>query len=442
MKVGLFTDTYHPSVNGIVYVIDITKKHLVELGHEVFIFCPGGIRSKNEDEHIIHFPSVKGAFYDDNNLSLFFPPRVLRQIKALELDVIHFFTPGQVGLMAVYAANKYHIPIVAQHSTDVYEYVEHYPAVLPGLLMLAPLLPLTFRFRGKDARQLLKLYVPRRGVNKWNRDIIEALISMVFSRCDAVIALSRKSQKQLKKWNKTTSYHFPITLMPTGINALPRTTQRELDEFRTEWNIDPRDELITYVGRLGAEKNLAILIPAIEKIIEKRPRARLLYVGDFEYRAELERLSRDSVASARITFTGALPRHELNKVYSNTSVFVFPSMTDTQGLVLHEAAHAGCPLVIVDAEVSEVLEPGKNGHKARNSAGDIAKQVVHILSRPKLREKYSLHSKRRAQQFTERVQVNKLVKLYQDIIKAHQPKPARKGILGWARSKLVTRKSP
>lgn len=436
MKIGLFTDTYHPSVNGIVYVIDITKKHLEELGHEVFIFCPGGIRSKNEDEHIIHFPSVKGAFYDDNNLSLFFPPRVLRQIKALELDVIHFFTPGQVGLMAVYAANKYHIPIVAQHSTDVYEYVEHYPAVLPGLLMLAPLLPLTFRFHGKDAKQLLRLYMPRRGVNKWNRDIIEALISMVFSRCDAVIALSRKSQKQLKQWNKTTSYHFPITLMPTGINALPRVTQRELDEFRAQYDIDPRDELITYVGRLGAEKNLAILIPTIEKIVEKRPRARLLYVGDFEYRAELERLTRDSSVSGRITFTGALPRNELNKVYSNTGVFIFPSMTDTQGLVLHEAAHAGCPLVIIDAEVSEVLEPSKNGLKARNSATDIAKQTIHILSRPKLREKYSTHSKKRAQQFTERVQVNKLVKLYKDIIEAHQPKPARKGVLGWVRAKL------
>ncbi len=436
MRIGLFTDTYHPSVNGIVYVIDITKKHLEDMGHEVYVFCPGGLRGNNEDDHIIRFPSVKGAFYDDYNLSLFLPPRVLRQIKSLELDVIHFFTPGQVGLMAVYAANKYHIPVVAQHSTDVYEYVEHYPAVLPGLLMLAALLPLTFRFDGKDAKQLLSLYRPRRGVNKWNRDIIEALMSMVFSRCDSVIALSRKSQKQLKKWNKSTSYHFPITLMPTGINALPRVSERELAAFRTQWQIDPRDELITYVGRLGAEKNLALLIPTIEKVLEKHPRARLLYVGDFEYRQELERLAQDSSAHERISFTGALPRDELNTVYGNTSVFVFPSQTDTQGLVLHEAAHAGCPLVIIDAEVTEVLEPGKNGLKARNSANDMAKQIVHILSRPKLREKYGAHSKKRAQQFTERVQVNKLVALYEDIITARRNRPARQGIKTWLMSKL------
>lgn len=425
MRIGLFTDTYHPSVNGIVYVIDITKKHLEAMGHEVYVFCPGGLRDKNEDDHVIRFPSVKGAFYDDYNLSLFFPPRVLRHIKSLDLDVIHFFTPGQVGLMSVYAANRYNIPIVSQHSTDVYEYVEHYPAVLPGLLMLAALLPMTFRFDGKDARQLFRLYIPRRGVNKWNRDIVEALMSMLLSRCDMVIALSRKSQKQLRKWRTTTSYKFPVTLMPTGIDALPTVSSVELQRFRREWDIDPDDEIITYVGRLGAEKNLAILIPAIEKVLIKRPRARLLYVGDFEYRKELERLAHESPAHDRIVFTGALPRENLGVVYQNTRVFVFPSMTDTQGLVLHEAAHAGCPLVIIDAEVTEVLEPEKNGLKAKNNPTDIANQVVTILSNQKLYTQYSSHSKRRAKLFTEQIQVNKLIELYEDIIRSRAKKPVK-----------------
>ena len=72
MRIGLFADTYRPSINGIVYVVESTKKHLEGLGHEVYIFCPArSIRPSkhaeefDEDEYIIRFPSIKGAFYDD-----------------------------------------------------------------------------------------------------------------------------------------------------------------------------------------------------------------------------------------------------------------------------------------------------------------------------------------------------------------------------------------
>jgi glycosyltransferase involved in cell wall biosynthesis len=425
MKIGLFTDTYHPSINGIVYVIDITRKHLEELGHEVYIFCPGGLKRQSDDDHIIRFPSVKGAFYDDYDLTLFFPPQILRKIGSLNLDVIHSFTPGQVGVMAVYAAHKHKIPLVSQHSTDIYEYVEHYPAVLPGLLILATFLPLVFRFDGKDARQLLKLYIPRRGVNKWNRAIIEALVAMLYSRCDIVIALSRKSFKQLADWRNTTGYHYNLRLMPTGVNALPHISTTNLREFRKKFSISNEDEIISYVGRLGAEKNLALLIPMIEEIVQKRPQARLLYVGDFEYREQLEQLAQESSCPERISFTGALPRDTLNQVYQNTSVFVFPSLTDTQGLVLHEAAHAGCPLVVIDKGVSEVIKDGKNGLYAKNTAASLSNAVLSILATPRRINHFSHNSKKLALQYTEQKQVRSLAELYTHISVTRVETPRR-----------------
>lgn len=425
MRIGLFTDTYHPSINGVVYVIDITRKHLEAQGHEVYIFCPGGLKWRSDDDHIIRFPSVKGAFYDDYDLTLFFPPQILRKIKSLHLDIIHSFTPGQVGVMAVYASYKHKIPLVSQHSTDIYEYVEHYPAVLPGLLILAAFLPLTFRFDGKDAKQLLKLYIPRRGVNKWNRAIIEALVAMLYSRCDAVIALSRKSNKQLADWQNTTGYHYDLRLMPTGVNALPHISNTALQRFRKKFAIADGDELITYVGRLGAEKNLALLIPMIERIVQKRPQARLLYVGDFEYREQLEQLAQESSCPKRITFTGALPRDTLNQVYQNTSVFVFPSLTDTQGLVLHEAAHAGCPLVVIDKYVSEVIKNGKNGLYAHNTAGSLSSAVLSILATPSKIHEFSHNSKKLASLYTEEKQVRTLEELYKKIAVTQVETPRR-----------------
>lgn len=431
MKIGLFTDTYRPSINGIVFVVESTKKHLEELGHEVYIFCPArSIRpSKNaiafdEDHHIVRFPSIKGAFYDDYDTSLFFPPRVHRQIRELDLDVIHFFTPGQVGLMGVYAAFKTKTPLVAQHCTDLREYVEHYRdgLLLPGLLALIALLPFTVKVDGKDLREIMRLYRPRRGRVEWNIDIVERMVTLVYSKCDAVVALSRKSKAQLESWQHADNYQYPVTLKPDGVTPLPASTPGEQAEFRQEYGIAPDDELVTFVGRLGSEKNLAMLIPVIEQVHAAHPKARLLFVGDFEYRETLESLAAASLCPDRITFTGALPREELGKIYDTSSVFAFPSLTDTQAWVLHEATHAGLPVVMIDPELSEVVFDDENGYIVPNSVTDFAGAVSRILGDAKLRDAFGRKSRELSAQFTEAGQIEKLVKLYETAIARYETK--------------------
>ena len=419
MRIGLFTDTYFPSINGIVYVVDITRRHLESMGHEVFVFCPSeGIRITDEekkDDHVIRFRGImKGLLFDDYNLSLFFPAARLRQINDLNLDVIQFFTPGQIGLMGVHAAQKNNTVLVAQHSTDVSHYIRHYPAVIPGLLILALILPLTFRFHGRDAKTLVKLYKPQRLVSKWGQYIVEQLVAMIYSRCDAVIALSPKSKKQLESWRK--DYWYEVTTVPTGVDPLKKPTNSEIIKFKSDFGIAGTDEIILYVGRLGAEKNLDILIPMIKKVLKKRPKARLLYVGDFEYRETLEKLARGSGVGDRITFTGALPRQDLGVAYGSANIFVFPSLTDTQGLVVHEAACAGLPFVLIDRYVSEVVRENENGFFAENNHNSLANCVIKILENDKLRKEFGLRSKELANSYGEFEQTKKLEQIYQDII--------------------------
>lgn len=431
MKIGLFTDTYRPSINGIVYVVESTKKHLEELGHEVYIFCPArGIRPSkralefDEDEHIIRFPSVKGAFYDDYDASLFFPPKVLRQIRDLELDAIHFFTPGQIGVMGIYAALKTNTPLVAQHCTDLREYVEHYSEglLLPGLLALVALLPFAVKVDGKDLREIMKLYRPRRGRVEWNIDIVERMITLVYSKCDAVVALSRKSKEQLESWQDADNYRYDVTLKPDGVTSLPPSTETERAEFRKAYAIAPDDKLVTFVGRLGEEKNLSLLIPVIEQVCETHRDARLLFVGDFEYRETLEELAAASLVPERITFTGALPRDELARVYETSSVFAFPSLTDTQAWVLHEAAHSGLPIVMVDPKLSEVVVDGENGFIVSDTVDDFADAVSRILGDDALAESFSRKSRKLAANFTVEGQIAKLDKLYGTAVAKHASK--------------------
>ncbi len=414
MRIGLFTDSYRPAVTGVTFVVEIMKKDFEAMGHEVFIFCAGErvrpIKKSLREDHVIRFPSIQDVFYDDYGLTLIFPPNELRKIKKMDLDVIQVLSPGQIGLMGIYAAKKMKIPLVAQHSTDLAQYIQHYPGVVPGLLVLALSFPATFRFKNKDVRELLKIYRPRLSTTKWGREIIESLIAMIYSRCDAVVALSIKSKNQIESWRGV--YDYDVQLIPTGIDALPKPSARELSEFKQKYGIAEDDEVILYVGRLAAEKNLDVLIPVLRRVLRSRPKARLLYVGDFEYRATLEQKAARSGFGDRITFTGSLPREDLGVAYAAGDVFAFPSLTDTQGLVLHEAAHAGLPFVIIDRDVTQVVVDGENGIVAQNTIASMTDAFVKLLGDDALRAKFSKNSKKLAAQYTEFSQTKKLEAVY------------------------------
>lgn len=124
-------------------------------------------------------------------------------------------------------------------------------------------------------------------------------------------------------------------------------------------------------------------------------------------------MAQDTGHGDRIIFTGRLPRNTLGVAYATLDVFLFPSVTDTQGLALHEAAAAGCPLIIVDGELSEVLTEGENGYVVRNDSSEMAEKTASLLDAPILIQKFSHHSKNLAARFSEKNQVARQIALYE-----------------------------
>ena len=104
MRIGLFTDTYRPAQNGVVVVVDVTRRELEAMGHEVYIFAPSAnllnqvAETDKNDDHLIHFPTIRGAGFKEGQLSVFFPPHLLNKVRELKIDVLHFFTAGQMAL--------------------------------------------------------------------------------------------------------------------------------------------------------------------------------------------------------------------------------------------------------------------------------------------------------------------------------------------------------
>lgn len=419
MRIGLFSDTYLPATNGISFVLEIMRVQLELLGHEVYIFAPAsnlrGIEAE-DSQHIIRFPAVEGMFFDEQLTSVFFPPSALRKIRKLNLDVIHFFTPSQIGLLGAYAAIRQGIPLISQYSTDLYHYVEEYPNVLPGTIALSLAAPVILKLSPRDSVQLLKMLKPKRDITKWHKDMVARMHVMLHDHCDAVIALSRKMQKQLDGWGSKTR----TTLLPTGVDPILPPSNAAVEKFSRKYNLTKNDILFLYVGRLSREKNLDLLIDAFEVAAKQNSKIKLMFVGDFDYREQLEMRASQTDVSERIVFTGRLPRQSLGTVYAAGDVFLFPSTTDTQGLVIHEAAGAGLPLVLCDADVSEVFIDNETGLLASNNKDDFAKTMLKLADDFKMRTRLGQAAQLKAAEFTELGQMQKLEKLYQKCIDEHK----------------------
>lgn len=413
MRIGIFSDYYVPQINGVVAVINILETKFKELGHEVIIFAPKPLRYQESKDNVVRFPAIQGLFYDDYLTSMFFPALELRKIKKKKLDIVLVLTPSQVGLLGIAAAKKFDIPLVTQYSTDVYEYVKLYPQALPGVIALTGIA--TFSLKG-GSRNLINIAKDLRSQKKidmnFSQNLVKNSVTVMHNNCDAVIALSRKKQKQLLQW-KTQSR---IELLPTGVDQIAPTT--DAANIRKKLNIPKDAKVVLYIGRLAAEKNLDLLVDCFDRVADKIPNARLLLVGDYEYRPVLEAKAANKHHADKIIFTGAIPRDQLGDYYAAGDVFAFPSITDTQGLVIHEAAMAGLPLVLVDRELSEVMIPGETGLFARNSARSLADTIIKILNLNK--KSYNAMSRAvraRASQFSELEQTRKMVQLFEELIK-------------------------
>jgi 1,2-diacylglycerol 3-alpha-glucosyltransferase len=416
MNIGLFSDSYLPSLDGISYSIESFRVELEKRGHNVTVFAPApGIRYKERTPNIVRFPAIKGLFYDDYLTSLFFPPEALQRVKKHHLDVIHFHTPSQVGLLGAYFALRNHIPLISTYHTDLYEYVSHYPAVLPGTIALSLLGPLITRGSLSDFRDAIGNMKPERNMDTWNKKIVVKGVTLLHNNCDYVIAPSHKIERQLRGWHTKS----PIRILPTGVDKITTTT-RAKSAFKTKFGIKQQDLVITFVGRLGSEKNLELLLSAFAIVVEKVPTAKLMLIGRHEHQIKLERMARELGISARVIFTGYVEHAKLGAAYESSAVFAFPSRTDTQGLVIHEAASAGLPIVMIDKDITEVVKDGKNGYFARNSAKDMANKLIKLLDNQELRSSMGAESIKLAAKYSEAHQAIQLEKLYLNAIEARK----------------------
>ncbi|MEI7838217.1 MAG: glycosyltransferase [bacterium] len=422
MRIGFFTDNYLPSRDGIAISVDIFKTELEKMGHKVFVIAPApSLIYKEESDHILRFPAFKGLFYEDYLTSVFSPSKALKQIDELNLDIVHYHTLGQVGFLGAYYGMKRNLPLLTTYHTDYYQYVKHYKNTLPGVIALSLLAPAITGGKLQDYRKALLNIRPEKTVDDYNQKLVEKGVKTMLDACDIVIAPSKKIKDQLTSWET----HTEIDILPTGVDKI-KTTDDDIKDWENKLGITKEDKVIAFVGRLGSEKNLDLLLSSYDEIRSNVANVKLLVIGGTGSQTEEADIDKKKVMEGYknkgIIFTGYVKHDQLGALYGLSDIFAFPSMTDTQGLVLNEAAMSGLPIVMIDKDITMIVRNDINGKIVKEDKTELANAIITILNDNKLRSKMSRASVELAKDYSQKNQALKIERIYNNLIKKYEGK--------------------
>ena len=417
LTIAEFTDNYGPAHSGLLYAVQFLEEQVLAAGHKVLLVAPEAKgpnpHAGNPNRREIRLPSVPIPGTQIRlSMGQDFDYR-LAQLVANPPDIIHVHGMGAIGLLGMWAAQRTGKPLVITWHTDLEAYAEHYWHVVPFLNAAYKVYAMHLEKSWAQVKKM-KLKPPRRG-----RAQVEllTLAANMLTDADLVTTPSDKTAKRVLEIAPSAK----VRVVPNGTDALP-----ELPPISKG-----RGPRLIYVGRISLEKGIGLMLDAVELVRDQIPDAELMIVGDWkETPQKLRRQPQRAARCGGVKLPGQIPREKLGPYYASGDAFVFASLTDTQALVLHEAAHAGLPFVMVDHELRLVIDPGVNAVLARPNPVSLAGAMVSMLTAlkdPAFAASASARSREMAARWTIANQSKEFVEIY-EALAAGRPVPLTEGL--------------
>jgi glycosyltransferase involved in cell wall biosynthesis len=374
VRVALFTNNYLPFCGGVTTSVETLRRGLEVRGHDVWVFAPRFPGAAAGEPRVVRYPSIPAATYPEFSLAVPFWPGMAERIRRLDVDVFHAHHPFLLGPAARRLARRHHRPLVFTYHTR-YEKYAHYVPLRRSLVEAAAV-----RFSTRFA-----------------------------ARAHAVLAPSTVIRDELRARGVPT----PITVVPTGID-LERFSPGDQAAARRTLGLDPRALVLLYVGRLDREKSVDRIVRAFERVAGTMARARLVLVGQGTRADHLRRLADSLALRDRVHFLGVRPHDTLPACYRAADLFLFASETETQGLVLAEAAACGVPAVAVDAPgCDEVVRDGETGLLTKADPAALAEAAIGLLLDTERRGAMGRRAREIAlREFDARLQIDRTLEVY------------------------------
>ncbi len=378
MHIGFFTNTYRPTMSGVVRSISTFRDAFDEMGHNVFVFAQKAAKYHDDEPFIFRYPAVEVPFANDYAFPVPFSPSIDDTLPCLKLDIVHSHHPFLLGETAARKAESLGLPLVFTFHTRYDEYAHYVPF----------------------SKELTKYLMER-----WIGNYLE--------KCQHIITPS-ESIKELLVEN---GVEGDITAIPTGIDLDPfLETDRDVVRRNRGWE---DDTVLMSVGRLAKEKNFDTLLEASAILMKDHPEVRLAIIGGGLEERNLKKHANELGIANRVDFVGSVPYEEVPSYLKAADLFGFASVTETQGLVTMEAMAAGLPVVAVDATgTHDIVTDGKDGLLTANDSVALAQGLEKVIENSALRSQLIDGTKTKIAWFDSRHQAQRMLCAYDQAIEA------------------------
>ncbi len=385
MRIGLFTDTYPPYINGVSTSVLMLKQGLEKLGHKVYVVTVNSenFHYKKEDD-VLMIPGVPIGILDFRMTSLY-PLRAQKIIKSWNLDVIHTHTEFGVGSFARLIAKQYNIPLVHTYHTMYEEYI---------------------------------YYITKGYFDGASKKLVEYLTLFLCDKTvEELIVPTKKTYDLFKEKYKVKR---DVHIIPSGIDVTrfyrENINKKELENLKKELNIKKDDFIILYVGRIAKEKNIEFLINNLKDISKKIPKTKMVIVGDGPDMNDLALLVHKNKLDKKVIFTGKVPWNDIPKYYQLANVFVTSSKTETQGLTVIEAMAASKVVVAIKDESFLLVMTDQQDGLFFETDEEYKNLIYKIYSDKKFADMIAKQARITANQYNPVVYAKRVLKIYESVI--------------------------
>lgn len=390
MKIAITSDFYYPMTNGVAVFSHNLAKGLAKRGHEVMVICPSFTGkyhvAKKDGVKVVYLSSVRFPFYPDQVHTV--PEKT--KIFGLSLPRVVYKNGIRIARKPYRELRKalddfqpdvIHNQMVITIAMAVRYYVKHHNPV--------PLVSTGHAYPDNLTGQMKWLHLMKKPTDAIVRTYFGSFLKMA----DYVTAPTETAVGDLVPGGAK-NLNVPVEALSNGVDLSEFKPGRADERVLAKCGLVKNRPRVLYVGRVDPEKSIEKVLEAFKKVCEKNAEVELVVVGDGTAKVELEKRTQELGLRDRVRFLGKILPPELVELYRSGTLFVTASKTETQGIVLIEAAAVGLPLVAVNAgAVKEICVNGVNGILCRpDDTTGLAKAMLKILGDTELAQKMGENS--------------------------------------------------
>jgi len=393
LKIAMFTNNYLPFIGGVPISINRLAEALRKRGNKVVIFAPkySGADDSKDDVFRCKLLNYKKTDHFNFAIANIYSRKIGKEFKKNQSDIIHVHHPFWLGKKGLKLGKENNMPVVLTYHTRLEMYSEN-----------LPIFKLTFK-------------------NIFSHKLIRNFAQ----KCDGIIAPTISAKEYLENVGVSREK----LVLPTGIDSDKYKNLAESDIRNIKDTYVTNEEvLLCSVSRLAVEKNINFLIKGLKYVKENsRVKFKCIIIGDGPERDDLQNLINECSLNREVVLIGSINQNEIASYYQASDLFVFSSLSETQGMVLLEAMAGKCPVVSIRSSgTDDVIRDGYNGYKTSEDRKEWAEKVIYLIENRDVLEKMSLNAFSYVEKFSLDKMAERVERFYRKLINERKNRPKEK----------------